>query len=206
MRTYLCINGIRQDPSKELWTDKAASFFDAYPEESVRGDKYEYKVGLIKSWSKRKHIDGLKSRIATLSRSTAVYPIAHSHGCELVICAIKETDVFVPELHLFAPAIPRSFERNHLNDLSEKIGHLFLYGSRNDKALIVGGVSRFLFGWAGLGYGDLGRTGPEEVSVAWTKPPMRLTTVWKNEYDHGTWFDGENLEKSMSQIVRSEAS
>jgi len=131
--------------------------------------------------------------------------VCHSNGCALACMALRMFPALrILDLHLIAAAEDPDFERNGLNDAHRmgRIGSVTCYCSENDGALKLAGWSRFLLGWAGLGYGDLGRVGPRNVADA-DKPWFR-PVVWRNDFGHSDWFnegEGGYFETLMRRVV-----
>jgi len=125
--------------------------------------------------------------------------ITHSNGGELFSRAVRITPVRIEEAHLVAAACDADFDKNGFNDalVQDRIGKMKLYCSKIDEALFWARISKFLAGWAGYGYGSLGRSGPKNVS---SYASIHLSTIWK-DYKHSAWWDDENFEDSFEMIT-----
>lgn len=201
-RTYLFIPGIRQRRDHRKpgdWADRAASWMRAQGHEA---ECYEYfSTAIFRRWmgAQNKRVDACRE---ILKGRTGVTLVGHSNGGDIICRLLKKCPQMVFEsVHLIAPAVTADFRRNGLNEalISGQVDQLFVYGSENDRALWLGGASEKVFGWMGLGYGDLGRAGPKHVAPA---AACRLKPDWRNAFDHSTWFVGDHFARTMKDCLR----
>jgi hypothetical protein len=81
------------------------------------------------------------------------------------------------------------------------VGHLHLYGSKNDRALKVAKFSRaFLLQLVGLGFGSLGLRGPAFAEAH----PDRVTDHGRDDFDHSTWLQGAELLRTGTLILTND--
>lgn len=134
--------------------------------------------------------------------------LAHSNGCAIALRVLDECpDIRLDALHLVAAAAPAHCGVNGLNSIASRrysngggqVNDVHLYVSRRDRALWFGGLSRKLFGWCGLGYGDLGRSGPCNVGDDLDRI---LHVTQRDELDHCDWLRGENFPLLMRNLTR----
>jgi hypothetical protein len=149
-------------------------------------------------------------RIQLLERVLADYKgmplklIGHSNGCALICAAIKRVKIdssLIPaELHLISPACDSSFEKNGLNAaLSDgRVSQVTVHWGGKDEAMWFAAASRTLVGWAGLGYGTLGRSGPKDVA---TGLQARVTGHFEPTFGHSTWFEAVHFEETMRMVT-----
>ncbi len=200
-RAFIFIPGILQTPQTvDSWADHAVYWVNEFVENAV-GDRYEYRSGATTRWwgqaARVKACEYLLKRYSTRQITIG----AHSNGCEIALRMLREcSDLHVRSLHLFAPAADACFEQNGLNKAiyEARVGEVHIYGSHHDRALWAGRLSRTLFGWAGLGYGDLGRAGPANQSDI----AKRVSTMnWRDDFGHSTWFDNDHFHDTMRLIT-----
>jgi hypothetical protein len=175
-RWYILVNGILTDPgAHDAWTDAGVTW--------------------------------LHTR-APATEASGVVLVGHSNGAEVICRALREVEIGtrgssslqgrhpVAEVHLIAPACEADFDRNGLNAALEygRVGAVHVYMSGQDRALRLARWSRRLFGWLGLGYGDLGLRGP--VNAAGRVFAHREAT-----FGHSTWFAGAEFERTMQRIL-----
>lgn len=201
---FICINGINTLPGdSDGWTDRAVTWLHLHTEACA--EKWEYVAGALTRRLRQAERAEAIARMAGyyFSRGWTVSFIAHSNGCDLVARVLEllaPRARHVRSVHLFAPAAD---EIDFLQALrTRRLGWCFLYGSPNDRALQLAGVSRRLFGWAGLGYGSMGLG----LSPEGTKQP-HLYAFTEPDYGHSTWFTrGAIFDRTMRRIRDHEAS
>lgn len=204
-RAFILVNGILSNPgAADGWTDRGVTWLNLHTE--GKAEKFEYACGALTRRFRQ------AARAEAIARMCGYYfrqgyeisLIGHSNGCDLIARVIQRIDTRgFASVHLFAPAA----EADHFTDLlyettgdRYRIGRLFIYGSANDRALQVAGLSKKLFGWAGLGYGDLGRRVPDYL----LEDP-RVRVDHRNDYGHSTWFErGKNFEATMRLLIENE--
>lgn len=210
MTLFLYINGIKAQPERvHDWQDRAVRWTAANVPASI-ADAYEYKARPLTRWMKQGQrvksvfdlIRDYRDRIPGLEIVVA----GHSNGGDIAVRLVREhPGLRIRELHLIAAATDPDFQRNRLNDvlLSGYLDRVVCYVSRDDSALgTPASLSRFFGGWAGLGYGDLGRVGPENVDP---RVQERVAIIPRHTFDHSTWFDGDGpgsfFDATMSSIT-----
>lgn len=203
-RFFCLINGILTPTSDQHhWTNAA----EAWIERNGCGyaDSYRYLCGAIgrRLGHARRVADVHAMCAARAKAGQAVHLVAHSNGAQVAADVVaRHPGLAVEGLHLIAAACPADFDANGLNAAvaSGRVRDVTCYCSRSDDALKLAGASRHLFGWLGLGYGDLGRVGPQRVARdAW---PFVLT-YWE-DFGHSEWFAPANFDALM-RIVTAKA-
>jgi hypothetical protein len=210
---YLFINGIFVDPEQiDDWQDRAVRWVGAADIPGAWADRYEY------------HTDAAGRRLKQEERVDRVYRLiqayrsaygpdlrivvgAHSNGAAIIVDALRtHPGLRVNELHLFAAAADPDFRANRLNDvlLSGYCGRVTCHCSPDDGALKAAHWSKVLFGWAGLGYGDLGRVGPTNVDPDLLKAG-RVVTRWNPGFGHSTYFAPDHFETTMRLVAGGKA-
>jgi len=202
-RAYIFVCGIRSNPEDyREWAHRAEAWIETGDHGSGIAESFVYHTYALTRWIRQ------KQRAASLARLLATYAeecdlvvAAHSNGADLLLRVLRKTRIKLQAVHLFAAAADPDFRRNGLNDaIAEgRIGRLYLYGSLGDAALRVGSCVRRVLGWAGLGYGDLGRVGPQHMTALACLATRR---EWRNAWGHSTWFDEPNFEETMKAITR----
>ncbi|MDE1170786.1 MAG: alpha/beta hydrolase [Verrucomicrobium sp.] len=199
-RFYLFINGILTVPDGRTgWTDRAVTWTESHFNQLA--EKYEYFCGALT----RRLFQWLRvKRCVELLRHYSGHDlvlVGHSNGADIVCRILKEyPEIEVAEIHLVAAAADADFQVNGLNMalLTGRLGRATLYGSHRDGALRLAQVSE-AFSFLGLGYGALGRTGPRNVDE---RIGDRVVQVWRDDFDHSTWFSPAQFAATMDLIVQ----
>lgn len=199
-RVFILVNGILNNPgASDGWTDRGVTWLNIKTE--GKAEKFEYACGAITRRLRQ------QQRAEAIARMCDYYfhagyeitLIGHSNGCDLIarVLEIHQAREFA-SVHLFAPAADAAtFEWA----VGLWVNRVFLYVSANDQALKWGGLTRKLFGWAGLGYGSLGREVP-----AFFEQDTRCLVTRRDDYGHSTWFErGAHFETTMRLIIENES-
>lgn len=128
--------------------------------------------------------------------------VGHSNGCPVILEMFnKYPEAHCKELHLVAGAALADCDANHLNKLAAngQVERVFIWVSESDTVLQKWArASRRFFGFAGLGYGDLGYTGPQNMSP-------KLTSIFqlvpRPGYRHSDYFVPAHFEDTMRFIA-----
>lgn len=196
--TYIFVNGIFTVAETSLgkWTEAAAQWIDRNTEDSAEQFSYWCDV-LFRRLLQQKRARELAKILETWDGRRIVL-VGHSNGCDLICRALKLTSVKVAEVHLFAGAVDSSFTKNGLNEAirQERVGGLFIYSSASDEALRIAGLSQ-VFSWLGLGYGNLGLTGPKDATDL---AKEHTKEVRRDSYGHSDWFLAANFDSTMRMI------
>lgn len=196
-RVFICVNGILNDPgAADGWTDRAVTWLHVHTDH--RAEKFEYaSSALLRRLRQQQRAEAIARMCGFyFAAGYAVSLIGHSNGCDLIarVLSLLPADSF-RSVHLVAPAADwPDFAR------ARNVARIFLYVSAHDRALRLAGLSRRLFGWAGLGYGDLGRHVPAQALV-----DPRVAVARRDDFDHSTWFErGERFETTMQLLTMHE--
>lgn len=201
-RVFICINGILSDPgASDGWTDRAVTWLHLHTEH--RAEKFEYASGaLLRRLRQQARAEAI-ARMCEFYFSAGCWEvvlIGHSNGCDLIarVLALCPGRHF-RSVHLFAAAAEWAPFSVALH--AGRVGRVFIYASRHDRALWWAGLSRKLGRWAGLGYGNLGREVPAAAEAT-----AGVTVIWRDDYDHSTWFErGLRFEATMQLLRAAEA-
>ena len=194
------VNGILVIPGQVVgWTERACEWVNSKTE--FKADRYEYFAdALFHAIKEPKRVEDLFS---VMDKYITMQPVlvGHSNGCDIICKLLKNNDVAVKSIHLIAGACERDFDKNGLNDAVKlgKVDSINIYGSNFDKALIKAKSTGWFMRLFGAAYGTLGLEGPVNMSqgsAAITK------TIWKDGYDHSTWFWPENFDTTMRGITQ----
>lgn len=204
-RYYLLVNGIRAEARGNVdeWPVLAEDWIENRTPH--KAGRYGYHVNFWDRWIwQRKHV---KNVCTILSRKRAAAPdarlfvVGHSNGAAIACAALaKDQTLRISELHLIAGAVDASFEKNGLNAAIERgqVKRVVCYCSGGDGALKLAKESGRFLRKVGLGYGYLGLVGPRDVRA----PEGVVREVWKNEYDHSSWFDGgARFDDTMARVT-----
>lgn len=201
-RVFVFINGILARPgAHDGWTDRAVTWTQCRTPH--KAEKWEYATGAL---TRRLRQQSRARKIATMLRyyeaaGYALVLVGHSNGCDLIarVLRLRGTEPWyfqhpIEAAHLYAPAAE---EKDFAAALAcGGLGWLHLNVGGKDRALWWGGVTRRLFGWAGLGYGTLGR----QPECPLTYDP-RVTVRHEPAYGHSDFFTkGAAFEYTMQHL------
>lgn len=199
-RVFICVNGILTNPGEsDGWTDRAVTWLHIRTE--ARAEKFEYACGALTRRLRQQWRAEAISRMANFYflAGYEVSLVGHSNGCDLIARVLALRDHRFRSVHLFAAAA--DWQPFSLALHVGRVGRVHLYVSARDRALQLAGVTRVLGGWAGLGYGSLGREVP---AAALANPAVTVTR--HDDYGHGTWFErGDRFEATMQLILTHES-
>ena len=202
-RFYLYINGILTSPEdRHAWTDRAVTWTESHY--GHLADRYEYFSGaLTRRLFQSARVRDCSIRLQQYSGVERVV-VGHSNGADIACRLLQEESqpsLELHSLHLIAAAAEADFEKNGLNHalLTGRLGHVYLYCSRNDAALRLAQATQ-IFSFLGLGYGSLGRTGPRNVDP---RIADRITITWRDDFGHSTWFTPAEFAKTMAAVVET---
>lgn len=201
---FICVNGVLTRPGDaEGWTDRAVTWLQTqFPSQPVKAEKFEYASGVITRRLRQ------AARAAAIAKMVGYYHragfrlvlVGHSNGCDLIARVLELVAAPINSAHLFAAAAEGEDFARALKE--RRLGVLHLYGSRHDKALKLAALSRALLGWAGLGYGSLGREATEFVQA---HDDGRVFDHSDHDFGHSDWWErGDNFERTMRQLVVNE--
>lgn len=196
-RVWICINGILARPGDaEGWTDRAVTWL--HLRTGDQAEKFEYAAGpLTRRLRQQWRAEAIAKMCGYYLRAGyEVSFVAHSNGADLVERVLTMPVVRparIRSVHLFAPACGGTVFRD------PPTAALHLYGSPYDRALALAGLSRRLLGWAGLGYGDLGRR-------LWEfRGRPRVHVHEDPAQGHSTWFArGLPFETTMARLLEND--
>jgi len=202
-RYYLFVPGIRTDvENRNGWHLRAARWI----ERNKHGvaETYGYHAFALTRWiEQRGHIARCSDELRYFAAAEyGIHLVGHSNGCALLCGILKKCpEIYIDSVHLIAAAESPDFDANGLNEALrwKRVGKVHLYCSSSDTALKLAGWSKSLLGWAGLGYGNLGRVGPVNDDPKW-RETWRLIQHWRNDFGHSTWF-GENHFDGTMQLI-----
>ncbi len=184
---FLCINGIRANPSDpQGWTDAFVTSLNVETPEWAQAEKMEYfSSALFRRFGQRQRAENLVRLINTyLNAGYRVVLIGHSNGCEIIAMAFK-MNVRVDSIHLFAAAAD---EKDFAEAIDNKlVQRVHLYGSPDDSALKFASLTQKFLRFFGLGYGSLGLDGSKLAQ----QYPETVKDHSIKGYKHGTWFQME---------------
>jgi len=204
---FIFVNGILSDPgAHNYWTDRAVTWVHTHTRHSA--EKFEYAAGaLTRRLRQNLHATALRSLLRSYYGDRIVHLVGHSNGCDIILRALDSRDVpRIATVHLIAAACEADFTKNGLNNalLDAKLGQAYVYVSGRDRAMKWAKLSKMLFGWAGLGYGTMGLTGPLNVDPALqdeTRSQPAVVLIREDTYDHSTWFDRGYFGNTMRRII-----
>jgi hypothetical protein len=208
MRFFGLVNGILTKTSDQHnWTNLAEAWIEEH--DCGYADSYRYFCGPL---DRSIDQDGRIADVGALcierwAAGQTLTLVGHSNGAA-VLCGVirKYTILQVDELHLIAGAELPDFEKNGLNAAlrSGMVGRVVCHCSKDDDVLKLASLSRFLVGWTGLGYGDLGRVGPKNVDPDLLKAG-RVVTRWNPGFGHSTYFAPDHFETTMRLVTGGKA-
>lgn len=197
---YLFVPGVRTNTADDGWHDRAERWIEANT--PSKAGVYEYETAAtLRWWGQRRRVKELAERIGDLCRDGGeIVLVGHSNGCQLITEALSHVFPAVERVVMFAPAVDHDMARNGWNGLLDEfaVGRLAVYGSPDDAALKLATWSSRLFGWAGMGYGDLGRVGPTNLSPS---VASRVAVDLRTGHGHSTWFRPDLFDATMGLIT-----
>lgn len=128
--------------------------------------------------------------------------VGHSNGCDLIQRALKITHAKVKTVHAFAGACENELKKTGFYDafVYNRLGKLFVYASKNDRALkYAANISR-LFNFIGMGYGLLGYRGATGIPKSFQD---KVVNIFDNTLDHNDYF-GKFYERTLNTILLEE--
>jgi hypothetical protein len=193
---YILINGIRTDPDDQhAWTDRLCTLLNLRTPNNVKAEKFEYQCSAtFRRVGQSQRARDLIERVTTYrNEGWRVVLIGHSNGCDLIARVVGH--LYVPEVHLFAPAAEDNDFAEALEHL--RISRLYIYGSRNDKALKFASFTSRILRWMRLGYGSLGLRGAELAA----RFPHQTRDRSQHDFGHSTWFEPQRIEETLRLIL-----
>lgn len=210
-RVYIFVNGILSMPGDaDGWTDRAVTWINTRT--SAKGEKWEYATGpLLRRIKQQERAQKIATLIAYYERAGyEVILVGHSNGCDIIgrVLALRGHEPWyyaqpLRSVHLFAAAADAEPFLAALD--RQSVGRIFIYRGGRDRALQLGRFSRRVVGWAGLGYGSLGREDPDNTAALELAYRPGVAVHQEPAYGHSDWFiRGEFFEVTMRHIVRAE--
>lgn len=196
----IAVNGILTRPgNSHAWTDRAVTWF--HQTSMARAEKFEY---LALPLTRRLFQKSRAKNLALLVNSYAgsdIFLIGHSNGCDLICRALKQSSTPVRGVHLIAAATESDMGENGLNEALAmgRLGTVHVYRGMDDKALWFAHLTSKLLTPFGLGYGDLGRQGPENVAD-WSWSGSRLFVHDYPGFGHSDFFKDKIFITTMMTI------
>jgi pimeloyl-ACP methyl ester carboxylesterase len=200
-RVKILIPGIRtktDDPQN--WAPLLAD--DIMQRSPCRATEYRYFSGpLTRRIKMRRHVLDLSALIRRYSiNGYDVDIIAHSNGTILALRAAIDSGCTIRRMDLIASAAKRDCTQNGINTLARagRLSHLVLYVSPNDRILQWGRLLTAPLNPFNLGYHDLGRRGPKNMSVE----ANSRTVVIRRRHSHSGWLrEPETWALTMSDTL-----
>lgn len=196
------LNGILTPTAdQQNWTNRAEDWIEAHG--CGYADSYRYQCGALS-----RRIGHGKRVAAVFTKCThrmiagqEVNIVAHSHGCQVAVDVLKEyRSIRINELHLIAGACYADFKDNGLNAAlaRNQVNRVVCYYSGTDAMLKLAKASQ-VFRFMGLGYGDLGRVGPQNVAEDFKK---RVESMDRTGFGHSTYFEGDEPGSHFDNLMR----
>jgi hypothetical protein len=199
---YFFVHGIMNLPSSGTgWVDGAIRAVAGF---GFAGDAYRYLATpalrwVMQAWRVRQCRIKLQKWIDDDFQPVLV---GHSNGCDILLKAIKGVrGLRGAKLHLISGAAEADFKVNGLNEAMKagRIDTVTVWVAGKDSALEVWApISRALVGWLGLGYKNIGATGPSNVSAL---VGTRVFQINEPEFGHSTWFEEKHFEETICRIA-----
>jgi hypothetical protein len=203
------VNGIMHEPgSADSWVRRAASWTTR--KTRFDGEVFLYEAGPVtRRFTLNKRAKELAQMIAEYS-DNELHLAVHSNGGEVLTRALREIlqrpeaypAAKIVSAHFLGPANDADFTKNWINSalIAGLVGHVHVYRATDDDALKWGRASRRLFGWIGLGYGDLGLVGPQNVE------PSVVARVHDHPGVapcHTCFFDEQHFTKTLTFVLEN---
>lgn len=196
-RLYFLINGILTNPaSRSDWNYRGVAWIEQNT--SFQALQFQYfTTALFHNWTQADRVHQCMEMLKGF-KSSDIYLVGHSNGCDVISRILKYSDLRVREAHLFAGAVEEDCDKNGLNDAlaNNRLDQAYCYCSRNDSALLAAKRTNWFTKIVGANFGLLGLNGPKDSDFT-----QRLQTIWRNDLDHCAWWSIKNFEGSMRYIV-----
>lgn len=197
-KVYICGNGILTNPGDAKdWNRRAAIWIEEHAK-PARAQPYLYFQDIIfRRLFQQKRVDELIAIVKSFEEDEFdIYLVGHSNFCDIICRLLQKWDGMISEVHLIAGACEANCEKNGINAALKqgRLAKAFIYVSADDSALKSAKLSETILGWAGLGYGSMGLTGPVNRAI-------RTRVIRRDSYDHSTWFDDDHFDETMRLIT-----
>ncbi len=203
-RVYVFINGILNNPGDSKgWPDRACTWINSKTD--YKAEKFEYFcTAILKQLWQEKRTQNLADVIFPYQfKNFEIILVGHSNGCDIICRLLREVDIDIKEIHLFAAATNEDCRKNGINDAiaDGRLEGVDYYCSENDDVLGDGNNAILRPIYRFLGYGFLGCRGPKFENFR-----AKSSYHWINNYGHSDWFKpGLNFDKSMNMIMNTKA-
>lgn len=196
-RAFIFINGIQnRADSSGCWTERAEVYC---AEKGLQSARYPYTTTFATRWIMQPY---RVRQFAKLCNDWAerfkLVLVGHSNGCDIILQSLAKIESSGIELHLISAAAEPDCWRNGLNEscATGKVARVTIYIGQQDEVLSrLAPVSRFLCGWLGLGFKNLGHVGPLNSTCA------NLTVHTEPEFGHSTWFEPQHFPSLMRLVT-----
>lgn len=197
-RFYILGNGINVNPGDSRdWNRRGAIWIEQHTDYDAQPYLY-FQDALLRRLFQDKRVE----EVAEVVRSFRCFNhdvclVGHSNFCDVICRYLQRHVERILSIHLIAAACESDFNKNGINAAMDLgLSSAVIFCSKVDHALIAAKDTGRFLKWFGLGYGSLGLTGPINV-----KYPDRVKVIWRNTFDHSTWFDGCNFDDTMRSIT-----
>ena len=194
------------------WTDSAVEWVNIdHPGLGYVADKKEYEFSAI---FRRFRLNEIARGVADWiirARHAEIELVGHSNGGEVICRAIREVlksgiGVTIKRVHLISAACDEDMEKNWIGPAIRAgiVKEVHVYNAEKDGAMTLALWSLRLGGWAGLGYGLMGKYGPRNYPISWDGRNVFVTV--RSDRNHTNWFDADNFEETMRMLFATERS
>lgn len=191
------IPGIWYSTFRDGWNDEVE---EDLVRKGFQVTKHEHLTGPLTRWLLMER--RAKALAAGINQSQGFVRVwAHSNGNEIFCRALPHLLRPVDEVHMFAAACSSDFNSNGLNAALKKstVRQVWCHQAEDDRVLAGPAKwSRWAGGWLGLGFGDLGLSGPQNIQES-VKP--RVHSVIYPGYGHSDFWTPENLQDTIHRVL-----
>lgn len=195
---WILVNGILNNPeSIDSWTDR---FEISVEKKGHHCIKMEYRAdGVFRRIFQGRRAQNLNDICEELD-GERIRIVAHSNGGDIVDRMMGISSVKIEEIHMVAsasqPDMRKSFIPTAIRD--DRLERAFFYCSKRDRTLAKAApLTKKLFGWAGLGYDNVGFLGPQDIPGDVVDD---IETIWW-EYDHSDMWLQNVFESTVFMIM-----
>ncbi len=214
-RCFLFVPGILSDADNNFaWHAAAARSVRRLSGGQFDGEAFDYELELIPGVPIR-WMPKMQRKVRELAEvllefhDCELHVAVHSNGgnmiCEALRLLLKMGGselhgLHLTSLHLIAPSCESDCRKNLLNEavLLDLVSQVFLYQPGRDGAVRLGHAMKFLFGWAGLGHGNLSVAGFRHVADG---VQGRFHTLQFPEANHTSLLSKTALEHTLKTIL-----
>lgn len=196
------INGVMSNPGDAFaWTDRATAWTNQNT--PWKAEKFEYfSPVMLRFLYQNERVEKLAKAIRPyLLQKFNVWLVGHSNGADIICRLLNKENMSFLGITLVAGATDADCNKNGINKaiIENRLQSANFYCSHADEILKRVGWTKKLFGWMGLGYGNIGFVGPDHILES---TAQNIGITWKR-IGHCAWFAEHNFVDMMESMART---